>query len=78
MLTVETLEVAGWLPAIVGMRNPLNSWDKADTVYHGASAPDIGKADMELMQKLIKGGTEERKYLRMIAVYMNVDAPLYW
>lgn len=38
----------------------------------------IGENDMKLMQKLYKGGTEHRKYLRMIAVTMDITAPLYW
>lgn len=38
----------------------------------------IGNADMELMQKLFKAGTEHRTYARMIYVAMDITAPLYW
>lgn len=38
----------------------------------------IGDADMALMQKLYKAGTEHRKYLRQIFVSMDITAPLYW
>lgn len=38
----------------------------------------IGEADMELMQKLYKAGTEHRKYLRQIFVSMDIVAPDYW
>ena len=38
----------------------------------------IGENDLDLMQRLFKGGTEHRKYLRMITVTMDITAPLYW
>lgn len=38
----------------------------------------IGDADLSLMQKLFHGGTEHRKFMRMIIVYMDITAPLYW
>ena len=38
----------------------------------------IGSNDLDLMQRLYKGGTEHRKYLRMINVTMDITAPLYW
>lgn len=72
--------------AIRGMRNPLESWNKSDSVirtlenekecYH--YAVDIGKNDLELMQTLIKAGSEHRKFLRQIFVSVDVTAPLYW
>lgn len=37
-----------------------------------------GENDMKLMKSLFKGGTEHRKYLRMIQVYVDITAPLYW
>lgn len=38
----------------------------------------IGKNDFELMQRLVKAGTDHRKFMRMIVVYVDVTAPLYW
>jgi hypothetical protein len=38
----------------------------------------IGKNDLDLMKRLFKGGTEHRKYMRMINVTMDITAPLYW
>lgn len=38
----------------------------------------IGKNDHTLMQKLSDAGTEHRKYMRMIPVYVRITAPLYW
>lgn len=38
----------------------------------------IGKADHELMIKLASGGPVHAKYRRMITVYLDITAPLYW
>ena len=38
----------------------------------------IGKADMDLAKRLIKVGSPDRKFLRMIHVQADVTAPLYW
>lgn len=58
---------------IMGARNPMNSWDRSDT-----SGFDIGEADLDLLKRLRKAGTDHRKYLRMIPVWMDITAPLYW
>ncbi|MDO5361960.1 MAG: hypothetical protein Q4F03_04840 [Eubacteriales bacterium] len=92
MLKCKILGVNGVDHAIRGMRNPMNSWNKSDScwkdselnpVYHddfndGVTAYSIGENDRDLMKKLFKGGTEHRKYLRMIQVYVDIEAPLYW
>ena len=38
----------------------------------------IGPTDMDLMRRLANAGTDHRKYLRMIVVWMDILAPLYW
>lgn len=38
----------------------------------------IGQDDKDLMMRLRKAGTDHRKFMRMIAVYLDVTAPLYW
>ena len=81
MIKVENIETFGLYGAMRGMRNPLNSWDKADTtVYQGHDKEfvNIGVNDLNLAIRLIKAGTEHRKFLRMIHVQMDVIAPLYW
>lgn len=81
MIKVENIEIFGLDGAMRGMRNPLNSWDKADTtVYQGHDKEfvNIGVNDLNLAIRLIKAGTEHRKFLRMIHVQMDVIAPLYW
>ena len=81
MIKIENIEIFGLDGAMRGMRNPLNSWDKADTtVYqeHDREFINIGVNDLNLATRLIKAGTEHRKFLRMIHVQMDVTAPLYW
>ena len=77
MIKVEAIEVFGIEGAMRGMRNPLNSWDKADTKLSN-DILEIGENDLNLATRLIKAGTEHRKFLRMIHVQMDIIAPLYW
>ena len=97
MIIIEDEEIVGWESAIIGMRNPMNSWDKSDSWYGcGREFDDhlepedcdmdnckschfcIGKNDLDLMKRLAKAGTDHRKFMRMIVVYVDVTAPLYW
>ena len=38
----------------------------------------VGDNDIDLMKRLAKAGTDHRKFMRMIVVYVDVTAPLYW
>ena len=38
----------------------------------------IGPNDLKLMMKLRKAGPDHRKFMRMIVVYVDITAPLYW
>lgn len=81
-----------WEAIIRGMRNPLNSWDKSDSkecrdTFCGECNEEclpysngfiIGSNDFDLMKRLDKAGTEHRKFMRMITVYVDITAPLYW
>ena len=87
MIKIENVEVTGWEHAIRGMRNPKNSWNKSDTVMsielrkgdkHGGVYADIGENDHKLMTALRNAGTDHRKFMRMITVYLDITAPLYW
>ena len=99
MLKIENTDVVGWEAAIRGMRNPMNSWEKSDSIfvedgeYHdicGNSGPfngtvtdtetffEIGPNDLDLMKRLRNAGTDHRKFMRMITVYADITAPLYW
>ena len=67
---------------IEGMRNPMNSHDRSDSKCETAGYDiigfNLGDNDHDLMQRLSDAGTEHRKYLRMMPVYVRVTAPLYW
>lgn len=88
MIKFENTEVMGWEHAIRGMRNPLNSWEKSDsewecTDYSPLQELDlydyrIGPNDYDLMKRLRNAGTDHRKFMRMITVYTDITAPLYW
>lgn len=79
MIKIEKIEVFGFEGALRGMRNPLDSWDKADTVYNtDGSIKVLGPNDMALIKRLTKAGTSHRKFLRMIHIQADITAPLYW
>lgn len=94
MLKIENTEVMGWEHAIRGMRNPKNSWEKSDSEWYPIGIPTtnpaaindkylsqkycLGDNDLSLMTRLRNAGTDHRKFMRMIAVYLDITAPLYW
>lgn len=77
MIKIENTEIFGWEAAIRGMRNPKNSWDKSDSVFC-LGAVSVGDNDLKLMNVLANAGTDHGKFLRMITVYVDITAPLYW
>lgn len=102
MIKILYTDVHGFAPALRGMRNPLNSWDKSDSEFCRAFDDDctscihkescnyenvatwtdwdisIGQEDFALAKRLIKAGTDHRKFMRMIVVWVDIAAPLYW
>lgn len=103
MIKIENTETYGWGAAIRGMRNPMNSWDKSDSIicnedyeecnynvcpqYNNCTegvwvnpfqSVHLGHNDLDLMKRLRDAGTDHRKFMRMITVYCDVTAPLYW
>lgn len=93
MLKIENTEVVGFEAASRGMRNPMNSWDRGDTEFHGGVVRfdtcnerwedngytmSLGSNDLDLMTRLRNAGTDHRKFMRMIVVYLDITAPLYW
>lgn len=68
--------------AILGARNPKNSWNKSDSVFKGYNGKientEIGSNDLQLAQTLIRAGSEHRKFMRQIFVSVDITAPLYW
>lgn len=100
MIKIENVEMVGFMPAIRGMRNPLNSWARSDSSFRTWSGdyiylngepsgvvidsdecgPDavFGEKDLNLMKKLVHGGSTHAKFRRMLVVYLDITAPLYW
>lgn len=93
MIKIEKDSVYGWREAIRGMRNPMNSWDRSDSEWVDIvecelndnvveidydDAFRIGQNDLRLMKSLSKAGSDHGKFLRMITVYVDITAPLYW
>lgn len=102
MLKIEKTEVVGWEPAIRGMRNPLESWERSDSTYcqilddltkanqkyrcagcknEFVERPNcyiVGENDHDLMTRLRDAGTDHRKFMRFLDVYVDITAPLYW
>ena len=75
---------------IQGLRNPFNSHNKSDSVkcYANEKCQGIcnenkiglcvGDNDRSLMQRLSNAGTDHRKFMRMMPVFVRITAPLYW
>lgn len=78
MIKIEKTTVYGFREAIRGMRNPMESHDKSDSMFGTLGTAWIGPNDEELMRKLARAGTEHSKYRRTIVVYCDITAPLYW
>ncbi len=77
MIKMENIVVYGWEAAIRGSRNPMNSWDLMDSCYNNGEF-EIGENDYDLLRRLTIAGPEHRKWNRMVAVTMDITAPLYW
>lgn len=88
MIKIERYSVMNFENAVRGMRNAMNSWDKSDSYMAYIENPEtentapfaffMGPADLELAQKLIKAGSDHRKFMRQIFVSLDITAPLYW
>lgn len=79
---------AQWEAIIRGMRNPKNSWVLSDSYATHIENSEtgnvadfeyfIGENDQKLMETLAKGGPVHAKYRRMIPVFVDVTAPIFW
>ena len=87
MIKISNISVFNFENAIRGMRNPLNSWDKSDSLFHMTYDFDpedypcgvkLGENDLKLAMKLANTGSDHRKFLRQIIVSVDILAPLYW
>ena len=89
----ENTEVFNFEGAFRGLRNPMNSWKKSDSIFHfvkyvenansdinaeSVECCKLGENDLKLAQSLIRAGSEHRKFMRQIFVSVDITAPLYW
>lgn len=51
---------------------------ECDNHYISKKELILGSNDVNLMKKLAKAGTDHRKFMRMMPVYVRITAPLYW
>ena len=65
-----------WKAVVMGARNPLNSWERSDSVF--GEKFSLGPNDLDLMTRLRNAGTDHRKFMRMLPVHVDITAPLYW
>lgn len=78
-MEITNVRVTGFEAAIRGMRNPMNSWYKSDTIFELGKEPTvIGPKDWTLMKQLRQAGSDHRKFMRMIVMTCDIVAPLYW
>lgn len=61
--------------------NDENPFHEQQTYFYDAYAEpyfEVGPNDLNLMEHLANAGTDHRKFMRMITVYVDITAPLYW
>lgn len=51
---------------------------ECDNHYISKKELVLGPNDVNLMRKLANTGTDHRKFMRMVPVYVRITAPLYW
>lgn len=82
MIQIEKVEVWGFEHAIRSARNALNSWAKSDSHWDYVPSEEegidskvvyvVGEKDLDLLHRLYKGGSEQRKCLRQVFVSMDI------
>lgn len=75
MIKIENESVSSISRAIYSARNAMNSWDKSDS---DLEKDIVGSNDLALAKRLCSAGTDHRKFMRMITVYVDIIAPLYF
>ena len=78
MLKVERTSVMNIDNAIRGARNPMNSWERSDSIYDENGKFIIGAADLDFGHRLAVAGSDHRKFLRQVFVSVDITAPIYW
>ena len=75
MIEIKNCTVSNIENALRGMRNPLYSWEKSDSITTDGKVV-LGPNDLKLARKLCAAGSDHRKFLRQIFVSLDITAPL--
>lgn len=73
-----------WRAAILAARNPMNSWSRYDSeiryenIRDSVGEMEIGSNDLGLLTKLANNGPVHATYRRLLNVYLDITAPLYF
>ena len=78
MIKISKTSVMNMENAMRGARNPLNSWNRMDSRYDEDGNFILGENDRNLARRLVRAGSDHRKFIRQIFVSVDFDAPLYW
>ena len=78
MLKLDKTQVMNFENAIRGARNPMNSWARMDSYYDEDGRFVFGENDLSLAKRLVRAGSDHRKFIRQIFVSVDITAPLYW
>lgn len=91
MISIRTLEIAGWASVLSALRLPFGKDCRSDvnaqwSEDYTTEIPTIGtntkisinEKDLKLMSALVKRGDSHSKCLRGLVVYMEIIAPVYW
>ena len=78
MIKLERVQVMNLENAIRGARNPMNSWNRMDSMYNEKGEYILGENDLDLGKRLCRAGSDHRKFLRQIFLSVDITAPMYW
>lgn len=79
MLKLDNVRVYNIKHALKGARNPLESWERSDSIYDNhENLVTLGENDRKLITNLVLAGSDHRKFLRQIFVSMEITAPMSW
>ena len=79
----ERTQTFGWEPAFHGLRNPYDSWAKADSEWKEIPFSDekefaVGPNDKALALRMCNGGSPHNKFLRQIFAATDICASMMW
>ena len=78
MIKISKTSVMNMENAMRGARNPLNSWNRMDSRYDEDGNFILRENDRNLARRLVRAGSDHRKFIRQIFVSVDIEAPIYW